>query len=160
MHWTLCRIYHSVQAPWPYMRCISVLTSAPCSPPTTSRQQCGHEQGSQKAQKCLPAGPPPLGLEGPPGGISCPNTCSPLLCTDWHLCSEYMWVWVCMCVGVCVCVWVCGCGGVLDGLQLHVSISMGTLSQSAGHMPKVTSHHMIGACATASWSMGVEFGFC
>jgi len=37
---------------------------------------------------------------------------------------------------------------------------MGTLRQSADHMPTVTSHHMISACATASWSMGVEFRFC
>jgi len=68
-----------------YTSHIPVLTSAPCSPPASSRQQCGHEQGSKEAQKHLPAGPSPLKLEGPPGGISCTDACSPLLRTYRHL---------------------------------------------------------------------------
>ena len=146
------------QPPWPYLRCITVLTSALCSPPTSSRQQCGHEQGSKEAQKHLPAWRSSLELEGPPGGISCTNACPPLLRTDWHL-LEWVYMWVCVYVCRCVGVWVWGSGcGECRMVSSFMFQSVWEHWQSADHMPTVTSYHMIGACASASWSMGVEFG--
>jgi len=64
-----------------------------------------------------------------------------------------------MCVGVGgvgVGEWVWQSAGWLEascfnqyGNNQYISISMGTLTQSVDHMLTVTSHHMIGACASA-----------